>query len=824
MSKKLEPPKAEPAGPDSTATPKVKPAIIIALIATLALALLLKAWDDRQRRSSTAKDHLQTEVSLLHAQIESHAAAAQTALALSASSSRLSARAVEATPSVDQILSLDQLKASRADARLVAAANTADALIEASQHFGLTETGDWVVLAQSGTDDRLVSLAAFASWLTEPQNGQVIHIEGDRPHQLGDTSLGTYSLPIVSNAVSSTLAGRSILLQACTQSAASPTIVCLRDLKPLLSLDDAISLLIYLLLFGVPALAWLMLIRQTEAPQPKNEIDTDLFDAPDPTDRLDVFAHGANVGYWELTDHFTQFQLNPMAQELLGLRYKPSAVLSEIESHIARSDQERFRNTISEAASSGWIFARFKTAGRTEEKWIEFRGGLGTDEDIDPQTGLVRFVGIILDVTEQARHEMRIRKAERRLRSAIEHFTEPFALWDRRRRLVFWNEAYASTFGLETVLKPGISEDTVSVARAGAIRKETLSSEDANTTVFALQNKRHIKMVDRPTENGGMISFGLDISEGVLSEQQLGEQKKKLKILVTELERSEGRAAEMARKYGEEKARAEHASRTKSAFLANMSHELRTPLNAVNGFSEIIAHELYGPVGDKRYKEYAADILASGQHLLDMINEILDMAKIEAGKMSIDPRRIDPVEPVDAAIRMVRRRAEDKSIELVLEHDDSLPDIFADHRAVRQMMLNLVSNAIKFTGHDGKITVKVKKVEDDIEFGVRDTGVGISKEDLPRLGQPFEQVKDVKDINSEGTGLGLALTKSFAEMHGGRLTIDSKIGEGTLIRFYLPIEGPAGMVSKEASFLPSSLETKPSQEKVEEDPADPLPA
>lgn len=224
-----------------------------------------------------------------------------------------------------------------------------------------------------------------------------------------------------------------------------------------------------------------------------------------------------------------------------------------------------------------------------------------------------------------------------------------------------------------------------------------------------------------------------------------------------------------------------------------MSHELRTPLNAIIGFSEIMMNELAGPLGHASYKDYSRDILTSGQHLLDMINDILDMAKIEAGKMTITPQPIDPVDPVDAAMRMIRRKAEEKEIELILDAAHNLPDIDADHRAIRQMVLNLVSNAIKFTDRGGRITVRVEQSGPEIHFAVTDTGIGIPAEDISRLGQPFEQVSKTKDRNTDGTGLGLALTKSFAEMHGGRLTLSSVYGEGTTVAFYLPIGGPGSL-------------------------------
>jgi len=314
--------------------------------------------------------------------------------------------------------------------------------------------------------------------------------------------------------------------------------------------------------------------------------------------------------------------------------------------------------------------------------------------------------------------------------------------------------------------------------------------DDSHTATIELTSGRWLRLMERATAEKGMITLGIDVTDSVRNEEQLERQKAKLKRLVLDLERSEGHKAELARKYSEEKARAEHAANTKSAFLANMSHELRTPLNAINGFSEMLVEEFYGPLGDARYKEYAQDILASGQHLLDLINDILDMAKIEAGKTNLSRQSIDPVDPVDAAVRMVRRKAEERDIVLTIDAGDALPNIDADHHAIRQMVLNLVSNAIKFTDAGGRIVIGVKQAEGQLCISVTDTGIGIPQDQIARLGSPFEQVAESRERNTEGTGLGLALTRSFAEMHGGRITIASEPGRGTRVSIYLPIEEP----------------------------------
>ncbi|MEL6323492.1 MAG: ATP-binding protein, partial [Pseudomonadota bacterium] len=456
------------------------------------------------------------------------------------------------------------------------------------------------------------------------------------------------------------------------------------------------------------------------------------------------------------------------------------------------------------AKEIGVVNVAFRTKASGGATWLEIVGR--QIEDVSDKG--FHCAGIVTDITARRQADDRLRTAERRLRNALEGYDGPFAIWDARKRLLYWNGAYARAFRLQTALRPGMSHDTVVLARNPSVRGETPSETEPNTSLVQLVSGRWIKMVDRTTPEGGLISVGIDVTDREESNLTLTRQSQKLKRLIADLERSEGQAAELSRKYAEEKEKAERAAHSKSAFLANMSHELRTPLNAINGFSEILTTELYGPLGDGRYKEYANDILRSGQHLLDMINDILDMAKIEAGKMTINRHLIDPVDPVDAALRMIGRKAADANIKLVFDAEDDLPLISADHRAIRQMMLNLVSNAIKFTNAGGRIAVTIRKRAPYIRFAVTDTGIGIPEKDLPRLAQPFEQVNGNSDRNYEGTGLGLALTKSFAEMHGGKLSIASQNGKGTTVAFYLPIDDKP---VKPAPTLDPGIELSPAE-------------
>ena len=229
------------------------------------------------------------------------------------------------------------------------------------------------------------------------------------------------------------------------------------------------------------------------------------------------------------------------------------------------------------------------------------------------------------------------------------------------------------------------------------------------------------------------------------------------------------------------------ANQAKTEFLANMSHELRTPLNSIIGFSEVVGNETFGPLQNDRYREYMRDIHGSGKHLLKLINDILDVSKVEAGAMELVDEPIDVKEVVADALRLLQGRADDARITLKAEIDDGLPGLRADFVRVKQILLNLLSNAVKFTPLGGSVTLNAHLDDGgNMLISVADTGIGIAEDEIEKMFQPFTQASSGFGKRHEGTGLGLYLVKSLVEEHQGTIKIESKLGHGTTISIIFP--------------------------------------
>jgi two-component system, cell cycle sensor histidine kinase PleC len=416
-----------------------------------------------------------------------------------------------------------------------------------------------------------------------------------------------------------------------------------------------------------------------------------------------------------------------------------------------------------------------------------------------PAEGGPHLIGIAVDITEQKTLVERTVEADLRLRDAIETIPEAFVVWDAQNRLVLCNSNFQELHNLpDEAIKAGASyESVVSAGRKPVVRSKVTSEGQipgARTFEAQLDDGRWLHISERRTKDGGYVSVGTDITNIKLHEEKLMESERRLMATVADLrhsqqklERQAEEVADLAEKYADEKTRAEEANQAKSKFLANMSHELRTPLNAIIGFSEIMESGMFGPLGTDRYREYCSDIHQSGQYLLDVINDILDMSKIEAGRIRLDPEQVELESFLNDAMRVVSGRADDKRITLSARIGRGIR-LTADHRLLKQIILNLLSNAVKFTPEGGRITIRARAAVGWVSIAIADTGIGIPEDALARLGRPFEQVESQLTKSHQGSGLGLAIAKSLTELHHGTMRIRSTLGRGTMVMLRLPID------------------------------------
>jgi len=429
---------------------------------------------------------------------------------------------------------------------------------------------------------------------------------------------------------------------------------------------------------------------------------------------------------------------------------------------------------------------------RADGQWVWIRAKAQVS---DPDAADIHLIGIAVDVTEQRTLAQRSEAADMRLRTAIESISESFVLWDSARNLVMCNSKYQQDTGLgDEDVVPGTPRTVVEKRMTALAAERRLANPNGpnggTSWERQLADGRWLQVNELTTRDGGMVSVGADITQLKQHQAKLQDSEQRLMATIHDLSlarRAEGeRTAELVelnRKYMRETERAEAASRAKSEFLANMSHELRTPLNAIIGFSEMMQQAYFGPLGSEKYEEYTKDIHAAGSYLLGVINDILDMSKIEAGQFSIDREGIDLNPLINETVRVVALQAAEKSIALDTRIAENMV-LYADRRAIKQIVINLLANAVKFTGEGGRITLRARKVAGAIMLTIEDTGCGIPKEALKKLGRPFEQNQFSK--NHTGSGLGLAISRSLAELHGGALKIRSTEGVGTIVSVRIP--------------------------------------
>jgi len=564
-----------------------------------------------------------------------------------------------------------------------------------------------------------------------------------------------------------------------------------------LSPDLKNNILLFTLLFaGTAWLVWTLLrnmMQQIKALRDK-KVEDEVSQQ-----RYRAAIDGSRGGVWEIDLDSNQAYISRSLSGLLGLPAKEQTLsMPQFLGLFATNDREKLLSLVRRAHVNGEFDIDVNAAHLPISLACRGRPSVrGSD-----QAKVV--IGMALDVTEMRGAQARLQAAEARLFDALRSMNDSFVIWDQLDRLVLWNTKFEDFFGFSPgQLQQGLDYATLEYNASNAIESITPLA-DENGSEIHLKDGRWIRYLETQTADGSRVAIGTEVTAIRTREHQLQTNQDALQKTISVLKKSQVRIVELAENYEQEKIRAEEANQSKSEFLANMSHELRTPLNAINGFSDIMKKELFGPLGDPRYAEYVNDILFSGQHLLSLINDILDMSKIEAGKMTLNTEAMQMNDMVAQVIRIVRGRADENRLRLVYE-DITLPEIEADPRAVKQILLNLTTNAIKFTPEGGVVTLAVEPKSAGLIIRVSDTGIGISKEDIERLAQPFEQIDSDHSRQHEGTGLGLALSKSLVELHGGNFTIESVVGQGTTVIFTLPNRPPEKKVSQSNSEVGNEI-------------------
>jgi signal transduction histidine kinase len=386
--------------------------------------------------------------------------------------------------------------------------------------------------------------------------------------------------------------------------------------------------------------------------------------------------------------------------------------------------------------------------------------------------------------------EEQLRRRGSMLQLSVENMGEGLGAFDLEGRLLVFNSCFVELLelppevmgqnSLHAILEFQMARGDFGPSRGGLSVQERFERMFHNLPVVQerITAAGRTLQIHRRTMPGGIVSLYSDITQRKTAERRMAQAR----------------------------SQAELANRAKSEFLANMSHELRTPLNAIVGFADIVSNEVLGPMGDKKYLEYVKDIHSSGLHLLSLINDVLDMAKIEAGKLDLENECLSISRVIKGALLMVREQAQRRNIELVVSVPAAEIFFVGDERAIKQALLNIVSNAVKFSKDGGKVDVRARKDgRNGLVLEVEDHGIGMNKEAIERALQPFEQADSSTTRTYGGTGLGLPIANGLAEAHGGTLTVESCEGEGTRVRILLP-ERPHELAPSEPRMPPADPE------------------
>lgn len=517
--------------------------------------------------------------------------------------------------------------------------------------------------------------------------------------------------------------------------------------------------------------------------------------------RLDLSLTRGRCGLWDWDIGRGRVYWSSSLYEILGYERRDEYLsFGEIGAIIHPADGDLFAFAKGIAADTGHHLDhefRIRTAAGA---WLWMRAR--ADVTTDPEDGGRHVVGIMVDISAEHGLAERSAAADLRLRDAVEAISEAFVLWDPDNRLVLCNSKFRRLHDLSAeIVRPGARYAEIMEASRPPVVTNQLMRENAEepggrTMEAQLADGRWLQINERRTKDGGFVSVGTDVTNLKRHEEKLLDQEGRLIATIRDLRRSRQaleirthELADLAERYHEQTAQAESANRAKTEFLAKMSHELRTPLNAIIGFAEVMNQQMFGPLGSERYVDYCGHVRTSGIHLLGIINDILQMSRIEAGHISLTSVPVSLEHLLDRVIAAQRGEAEGKAL-TVLHRIEGRDTVLADHQALHQVMSQLVENAVKFARRGGTVRLRVKPALGSVNIFVEDDGIGIPAEFLPKLGRPFEQVETEFCRSGRGSGLGLAIARALIEMHGGRLRIRSQEGTGTVVLVHLPLGGP----------------------------------
>jgi two-component system, cell cycle sensor histidine kinase PleC len=484
---------------------------------------------------------------------------------------------------------------------------------------------------------------------------------------------------------------------------------------------------------------------------------------------FDLAATSAKCGIWNWDLESEEMYWSSSIMQLLGFNSGGARLDFNQALNLVHPSDRKYLRRVEKSMRSGQN--EFDTKFRLKHAdghflWMRARGEVKTMRDSHGQAlnGGRIFYGIIIDLTDELMATAREEQAKVTLNNAVENVSDCFVLWDRNRQSILTNSRYE-------ILRPFDAE-----AAWKALEEDLVVEQGDGRWVHVKSNR---------ISGGGVVTVARDITDLKVKNAALEESRIALNETVSDLRTSRSHLKVLAGKFEDEKRRAEEANRSKTEFLANMSHELRTPLNAIIGFSEIMETGMFGPLGDERYCEYASDIRSSGRSLLELIDDILDMSRIESGKYEVDCQPLQTDDLIQDCLRLVEPRAEDKNIKIA-NSLDVVPKVFADKGACKHVLLNVLSNAVKFTGEGGHISISCHADLHWVTVLIEDNGIGIKEQDLQKLGTPFVQFENHKERRYHGSGLGIAISMSLVEMMSGSLNIESQDGKGTKVSITLP--------------------------------------